>query len=148
MTQRRHNIGWHQRSRLGLTVAVAGVALMGVVLSPQPGAWWWTAPAAAQHAGDGAPEAVGRGSADGPAAPGGRGGGRPFREPPRLLSETEVERALVARQQALRQRFEAHEDRRSQGAPEDYAIPESPPNAHVSHRPDAAGGEFAAEGGR
>jgi hypothetical protein len=73
---------------------------------------------------------------------------RAFREPPRLLSPGEAERGVAARYRALRQRFEAHEQRRHHGPPEDYVIPESPANATVPHRPDAPGGEFHRGGDR
>jgi hypothetical protein len=93
-------------------------------------------------------------SPDNPTAQGNRPTARPFREPPRLLSEAEVAQGLVARHQALRQRLVAQQDRRRQAPAEDYAVPadaalpEPPANAHVPPRPDAPGGEFDQEGVR
>ncbi|MFN8627349.1 MAG: hypothetical protein U0587_15365 [Candidatus Binatia bacterium] len=148
MTQRTHNTGWHRCWQLTLPVTVASVATIAAVLWSHPGAWLRTAPVGAQNVGDGAPAAVGTHRPEVPAAQGNRPGASAFREPPRLLSEAEVAQGLAARHHALRQRFLAHEHRRSQDPPEDYAIPEPPPNAHVPPRPDAPGGELDQGGAR
>jgi hypothetical protein len=80
--------------------------------------------------------------------PGQHPAARAFRQPPRLLSQGEVERGLASRHRALRQRFEGRQHRRNQGPPEDYAIPEPPAHATVPPRPDAPQGEFHGGGDR
>jgi len=112
---------WLMRAVLGGTLVAAALVWL------QQGAWFSAARAAVQ------------------------GGGtrmETFREPPRLLSEAEVKQGLRERHSAMRQRFLAHEHRRSQEPPEDYSIPEPARDAVRPPRPDAPGGEFNRGGWR
>jgi hypothetical protein len=143
MTQGARKTGWDRWCRrLVVPVAVVGIA-GAALLWRRHVAWWSTPQAVAQNLGNAAPDL-----SDIPVAQNNRPGAHPFREPPKLLSQTEVEQGLAHRHRALRQRFEAHEDRRSQDVPEDYAIPEPPPGADRRPRPDAPGGEFDGGGER
>ena len=147
MAQRRRTTGWHGWWQLALP-ALAGTMAVVALLWHQYGSSWSPPRAVAQDLGDAAPAGMAPDVSEIPAAQGNRPGARPFGEPPRLLSEAEVTQGLAARHRALRQRFLAHQDRRRQEPPEDYAIPEPPANAPVPPRPDAPGGEFDAEGVR
>jgi len=112
---------WLMRAVLGGTLVAAALVWL------QQGAWFSAARAAVQ------------------------GGGtrtQSLREPPRLLSEEEAKQGLRERHRAMRQRFLAHEHRRSQEPREDYSIPEPARNAGRHPRPDAPGGEFNRGGWR
>jgi hypothetical protein len=138
MTQRTRKAGWNRWCRrLVVPVAVVGIA-GAALLWRRHVAWWSTPQAVAQNLGNAAPDL-----SDIPTAQGNGPGAHPFHEPPtKLLSQTEVEQGLAERHRALRQRFEAHEDRRSQEPHEDYSVPKLPSDVNVPPRPDTPDGEF------